>query len=156
MRPETFLADLLASPRRATLMRSSVSVFQVIIGLDLDPRDDLPEIIGVRNDRTIRRHGRDDMLEPAARKTLLLQIDRAQRDETEQSIVGIAVDPYAARKGRAHAAASAAAMTARAAKAAVKPMALGRERGIVRGLPGSIGIDEAPYFGRLRHHKRGL
>lgn len=111
--------------------RPSGADLDVIICLNLDPRDDLPKIIGLGDDGTIGRHGRDDILKPPSRKALLVQIGGAECNETEQGVVGIAINPHPGGDRRAHAtaAATATAMTAWTAKIAVELMAFGRGAG---------------------------
>ena len=99
-----------------------------------DEGDDLPEIIRGFDGKAHRWHWRvhRSVLDPV--KTLFFDSLRAQRNEPEQHIIGVAPEPRTLRQGRAHAAAAAAAMTlvaTREAKLLHEILLLG-QLGIVR------------------------
>ena len=80
-----------------------------------DPGDDLPQIVVGLHDGAHRRHRPDHVLRALAAIALLLQLVGAERDQAEQRVVVLAVDPDLIGEGRAHAAAAGAAVTAIAA-----------------------------------------
>src|SRR5579883_428551 len=121
----------------------------VLIRLDLDPGDDLPEIVIALDDAAERRHRRDDVLDRLAGKALGLEILRAEGDEAEQSVVGIAVDPDAVRDRRAHAAAAAAAVATGAAVPGENLLTFLGELLVVAGFLGRVRVLERSLGGSL-------
>jgi hypothetical protein len=75
-----------------------------------DPGDNLPKVIVGFDGFTKGRHRPNDKLRPFSAVTLLLEFDGAKRDQSEQCVVIVAVDPdWVGERGRHPAAAAAAA-----------------------------------------------
>ena len=95
------MALLLSTSRRAQL-----AVYRP------NPGDDFPEVIIGFDGLAERRHRPDDSLGAFAVVTLLLELDGAKRDQPEQRIVSVAIDPNWIGKRRCHAAAATTSMAA--------------------------------------------
>ena len=81
-----------------------------------DPGDDLPQIVVRFYDTAHLRHRPDHGLRSDAAIALLLQLVTSERDQAEQRVVVLAIDPDLVGQGRSHAA---------AASTAVAPVAPG-------------------------------
>ena len=83
------------------------------------------------------------------REAILLEFGRAERDEAEQRVVLVAINPDAVGDRRTHAAAAAVTVAAGAAEIAEQLVAFVGQRLVMRIFFGLIGIDERADLRRL-------
>ena len=91
------LDDGIAAKRSSTSFRSPPAIHRP------DPGDDLPEVIISLDGFAEGRHRPDDGLGAFAGVALLLELDRAKRDQSKECIVVIAIDLNLIGEGRCHA-----------------------------------------------------